>query len=252
MNKPIITGLVVLSMLAAGFQARAAAEDEDRLRRQGCPAARKEVPGLPFRGRSQGEARPLAAKQAFAGGESGKAIVPGKPEESLLWERVCVRRNAAEVAAAPRTRRRCSESGSPQARAGAPIRSTPSRRPRRAGPAATGGRFSRSARPAVPPVRHGGWVRTPIDRFILKKLEANGLSPTPEADRRVLIRRVCFDLTGLPPEPEEIDAFLDDQSPGGLREDGRPLPGLAAVRRPLGAVVARPGPLRREQRIRVR
>ena len=69
-------------------------------------------------------------------------------------------------------------------------------------------------RPTVPAVRRRDWIRTPIDRFILSKLEANGLSPSPEADRRVLIRRVCFELTGLPPEPEEIDDFIRDQTPG--------------------------------------
>ena len=57
------------------------------------------------------------------------------------------------------------------------------------------------------------WVRNPIDAFILAALEAKGLSPAPEADRRTLIRRVTFDLTGLPPTPEEIDAFLKDESP---------------------------------------
>ena len=60
-------------------------------------------------------------------------------------------------------------------------------------------------------MRRRDWIRTPIDRFILSKLEANGLSPSPEAERRALIRRVCFQLTGLPPEPEEIDAFVGDR-----------------------------------------
>ena len=57
------------------------------------------------------------------------------------------------------------------------------------------------------------WVRNPIDAFILARLEENGLRPAPEADRATLIRRLSFDLTGLPPTPEEVDAFLDDDSP---------------------------------------
>ncbi len=57
------------------------------------------------------------------------------------------------------------------------------------------------------------WVRTPIDSFILKAQEDRGLAPTAEADRRTLIRRLTFDLHGLPPTPEEIDAFEQDASP---------------------------------------
>ena len=57
------------------------------------------------------------------------------------------------------------------------------------------------------------WVRSSIDGFILQNLEANGLSPAPEAERRVLIRRLTFDLTGLPPAAEDVDAFIHDRSP---------------------------------------
>ncbi len=56
-------------------------------------------------------------------------------------------------------------------------------------------------------------VRTPIDSFIVAKLREKGLSPSPEADRRTLLRRLCFDLVGLPPTPAEVEAFLDDSSP---------------------------------------
>jgi mono/diheme cytochrome c family protein len=66
---------------------------------------------------------------------------------------------------------------------------------------------------AVPGVRNEGWCRTPIDRFILAKLEEKNLAPNPPVDRRRLIRRVSFDVIGLPPTPEEIDAFLADRSP---------------------------------------
>ncbi len=68
-------------------------------------------------------------------------------------------------------------------------------------------------RPSLPSVRGGGWVRTPIDAFVMQKLEASGLTPAPEAERRQLIRRVSFDLTGLPPTPEQVDAFVIDHSP---------------------------------------
>ncbi len=64
-----------------------------------------------------------------------------------------------------------------------------------------------------PAVAHKTWVRTPIDSFILARLEAKGLTPNAAADKTALLRRASLDLTGLPPAPEEVDAFLADQSP---------------------------------------
>ena len=68
-------------------------------------------------------------------------------------------------------------------------------------------------KPAVPEVRDANWPENAIDRFILAELEAKGWTPSPEANKETLIRRVTFDLTGLPPTIEEIDAFLADTSP---------------------------------------
>jgi hypothetical protein len=68
-------------------------------------------------------------------------------------------------------------------------------------------------RPPLPKVGDASWPRNAIDAFILAKLEAAGLKPSPEADKATLIRRVTLDLTGLPPTPGEVDAFLADQSP---------------------------------------
>ena len=67
--------------------------------------------------------------------------------------------------------------------------------------------------PAPPSVKDALWVRNPIDRFILAKLEATGLAPAAAADRRTLIRRVALDLTGLPPTPAELDLYIKDLSP---------------------------------------
>jgi hypothetical protein len=68
--------------------------------------------------------------------------------------------------------------------------------------------------PPLPPLRDVSWARSPVDRFILARLEAKGLAPSPEADRRTLIRRLSFDLLGLPPTPAEVDAFVHDPHPG--------------------------------------
>ena len=68
-------------------------------------------------------------------------------------------------------------------------------------------------RPPTPPVKDAAWLRSAVDPFILARLEEKGLTPSPEADRRTLLRRVTFDLVGLPPTPEEADAFVGDQSP---------------------------------------
>ncbi len=68
-------------------------------------------------------------------------------------------------------------------------------------------------RPEVPKVSNPAWVRNPIDSFVLANLDKNSLKPSGEADRAILLRRVTFDLTGLPPTPAELEAFLADKSP---------------------------------------
>lgn len=72
------------------------------------------------------------------------------------------------------------------------------------------------AKPSLPPVKDPAWAKAAIDRFILAKLEQNGLKPVKQADKRVLIRRAAFDLIGLPPTPEEVDAFVSDNSPNAF------------------------------------
>ncbi|MCP5526973.1 MAG: PSD1 domain-containing protein [Verrucomicrobiales bacterium] len=68
-------------------------------------------------------------------------------------------------------------------------------------------------RPALPPVTNADWGHNPIDRFILAKIEQEGFAPAAEADRRTLIRRLSFDLAGLPPSPDETEAFVADPDP---------------------------------------
>ena len=94
-------------------------------------------------------------------------------------------------------------------------------------------------------MKNAAWPKSEIDRYLLAALEAKNLAPVADADRRTLIRRAYFDLIGLPPTPEEIEAFVADKRSEGVREGGRPAAGDAAVRRAVGPALARRGPLRR-------
>ncbi len=73
--------------------------------------------------------------------------------------------------------------------------------------------FIAPAKAGPPEVHDASWNRNPIDRFVLAKLESRGLKPSPEADRRTLIRRLSLDLTGLPPKPGDVDTFVNDPTP---------------------------------------
>jgi hypothetical protein len=78
--------------------------------------------------------------------------------------------------------------------------------------------FIAPKRPVLPPTKDHGWARNPIDQFILSRLEKEGLKPSEGADKQTLIRRVTYDLTGLPPTPDEVGAFLADGSPSAYEK----------------------------------
>jgi len=78
--------------------------------------------------------------------------------------------------------------------------------------------FLAPVKPTLPTTKQPAWVKTPIDAFILERLEKEGLSPSEPARREILLRRITFDLTGLPPTIEEIDAFVKDNSPGAYEK----------------------------------
>lgn len=73
-------------------------------------------------------------------------------------------------------------------------------------------------RPSPPVVKNAAWARNPIDRFVLAKLEQNGLQPAPEADKRTLARRLSLDLTGLPPSAADVERFLNDKAPNAYEK----------------------------------
>lgn len=77
--------------------------------------------------------------------------------------------------------------------------------------------FEIPKRPDLPEVQDGDWARNPVDRFVLARLESEGLAPAPEADRRTLARRAALDVTGLPPKPAMLDDFIADEKPGAYQ-----------------------------------
>ena len=163
----------------------------------------------------------LDSQQAMlTGGDSGPAIVPGHPEASLLIKAIHYgdeprmppkgKLSAEAVAALTRWIRQ----GAPWPRTETQVRAPSSSREFRITPKDRAfWSFQPIADPPPPPVRDSAWPRMPIDHFALSKLEANGLKPAPPADRRSLIRRATFDLIGLPPTVEDLEAFLHDDSP---------------------------------------
>ncbi len=140
---------------------------------------------------------------ALRGGETGPALEPGQPDRSLLLDRV----EAGEMPPSKPLDRQQSATLRAWIAAGAAYGDHPLES-RRAG--LDWWSLQPIRRPPLPQVRDRSWIRDPIDAFILARLESEGLSPAPEADRRSWIRRVSFDLTGLPPTPTEVDAFVSD------------------------------------------
>ena len=157
------------------------------------------------------------------GGKSGPAIVPGRPEKSRLVERVRAGQmppndRLVEASVKPvepaeiEVLARWIAAGAPEVEV-APDIATTKPDPLVSDQDRDFWAFRPPKAVAPPAVRDPARVRNPIDAFLLQKLEAKGLTFAPEADRATLIRRLSLDLTGLPPEPAEVKAFLADKSP---------------------------------------
>jgi len=165
----------------------------------------------------KGELRLDSRSAMLKGGESGAAIVPGKPGESLLIE--AIKYEGLEMP--PRTRLpkgeveilvKWIEMGAPWTKetkistkitTGFPLEERKK----------SHWAWKLITNPTPPTVRHKDWPQSDIDRFILAKLEAKGLSPAKPADRRTLIRRAYFDVVGLPPSVEDVERFANDPLP---------------------------------------
>jgi mono/diheme cytochrome c family protein len=159
-----------------------------------------------------------AREHLLKGGNSGPAVVPGRPAESLLYQVITHKhprlkmppqgKLAPEQIAILRVWIESGVHFDTVAEANGPGRTGVEERKKFWA-------FQPALRSAPPSVRNNGWVKTEIDRFILAELEKRGLHPVGAADKRTLLRRATFDLTGLPPTPEEIQSFLADPSPNG-------------------------------------
>ena len=143
------------------------------------------------------------AESATADRGGYAAIVPGNPGRSELWRRVDV--DDPEERMPPPDSNRRPLSADEKERVRRWIEEGAKYEPHWA--------FVPPERPPLPAVRDDAWCRNPVDRFVLARLEREGIAPSPDAAPETLIRRLFLDLTGLPPTPEEIDAFLADPSP---------------------------------------
>jgi hypothetical protein len=145
----------------------------------------------------------LDAKKLLKGGDSGPAVTPGKPESSLLLQRI---EGKGGLPRMPKGMPPLSSADTQTIRnwiaAGAKIDDAVARHWAYVAP----------VRPPVPKIK-STWIRNPIDAFVLAKMTREGLHPSPEASKETLIRRVSLDLTGLPPTLDEIDVFLADKRP---------------------------------------
>jgi hypothetical protein len=178
-----------------------------------CHADKKQRGGLRLDSRSA----------ALTGGDQGASIVPGKPDESLLIKAV---RHVDDLKMPPTKKLTKAQIAdlTQWVRIGAPWPGSD------ASPAPGKRAFHISDRdrahwafqpvkpPTVPAVKNRQWLCNPIDAFILAKLESKGFSPNPPATKRELIRRVCYDLTGLPPTPGEVEAFVADTAPNAYEK----------------------------------
>ena len=149
------------------------------------------------------------------GGDTGPALVPGEPDKSLLIK--AIRYTDPDLKMPPKDKK-LSDAQIADITAwvasGAPMPSATNALVRKYdfSSARTNWAFRKPIDPPIPVFKSTGKIKSPIDNFLLAKIQDAGLKPTPLADKRTLLRRATYDLTGLPPTPEEADTFLKDNS----------------------------------------
>ena len=166
-------------------------------------------------GVSRGGLRVDSKIDLLLGGDSGPALVPGSPEESLLLE--ALHHESFAMPPGQKLPDRILDDFERWIEMGAPypdetitnrVQSTVSEEVIEQGKSFWS--FNPPQRPTVPPTQQPDWALDPIDHFVLSKLEEKSLTPAPDADPNELLRRLCFDLVGLPPTPEQVSWFLEE------------------------------------------
>lgn len=201
----LLAGLMSLAVFGSWTDGAAGADDSQSFfKRRIAPVLSERCAACHNAEKTSGGLDVTSRDSLLKGGDGGPSVVPGKSDESWLLDMVSgdepeMPKNSKPLAADQiAALRRWIEEGA-QWPAGFKIEAQFwSLRP--------------VTRPEVPNVQNTTWGRTPIDAFILRRLEDEGFSPAPPADKIALIRRATFDLHGLPPTPKEIDAFLADTS----------------------------------------
>src|SRR6185295_11081379 len=225
---PMIRRALILAVLFAG--GTASADPNSHFQDRVLPLLQARCISCHGPEKQKGKLRLDSRASILKGGENGPALVPGDPEKSLLIQ--VVRQTHADIKMPPKEKLAADQiealvawikDGAPWVEAAAG--STTGRLgdawsdPKNPIVRIFGGKrldlwsLKKIARPEPPAVKDEAWIKTPVDRFILASLEAAKLRPSPEADRRTLIRRATFDLTGLPPTPEDVKAFVQDPAP---------------------------------------
>ncbi len=235
-------GTLVVLMLSLGM-ARAQAQSDDDLTQPAVGPEKLEGKQLDF---FEKKIRPVLTERCYrchsaksekqkgglaldtrsgirSGGDSGPAVVPGKPGESLLVE--ALRYQNKDFQMPPKSAGgklpdgviedfvQWIERGAPDPRDG----ETRIQKSEEVWAASkTWWAWKAPQKSSVPEVKDATWPRVDLDRFVLARLEAKNLRPVADADRATLLRRVHFDLVGLPPSPEELEAFVKDKAPDAL------------------------------------
>jgi hypothetical protein len=162
----------------------------------------------------EAELRLDSLEHLLKGNSDGAVLVPGRPAESRLVQAI---RYDGDVQMPPDAKlpEKAIEALTHWVEMGAPWPETSAVLSKEASADAHWA-YQPVTKPTVPEVQNSDWSQSPVDRFILSRLETTGLQPSEAADRRALIRRLSFDLTGLPPSPAEVEAFMSDDSPDAV------------------------------------